>query len=53
MFSDEILEKIFSHPEAMKIPLGCQSTMVTVIEQILEEEQKNANEFQSGIESAD
>lgn len=48
MFTEEILEKIFSHPEAMKIPLGCQSTMVTVIEQVLEEAQKDANEFQSG-----
>lgn len=48
MFSDEILEKIFSHPEAVKIPLGCQSTMVSVIEQVLEEAKKDANEFQSG-----
>lgn len=53
MFSDEILEKIFSHPEAVKVPVGCQATMVSVIEEILEEAQKNANEFQSGEYTAE
>lgn len=48
MFSDEILEKIFSHPEAVKVPIGCQSTMVHVIEEVLGETQKNADKFQSG-----
>ena len=50
MFSDEILEKIFSHPEPSKIPIGCQSTMIHVIEEVLEETD-NANEFQQYINS--
>lgn len=37
MFSDEILEKIFSDPEAQTVPIGAQSTMVHVIEKVLEE----------------
>ena len=37
MFSDEILEKIFAHPEASKVPIGCQSTMIHVIEEVLED----------------
>lgn len=44
MFSDETLEKIFSDPEAQKVPIGYQSTMIHVIEKILEEE-KNVDEF--------
>lgn len=35
MFSDEILEKIFAHEEMQKIPIGCQSTVVHVFEEIL------------------
>ena len=50
MFSDEILEKIFAHPETSKIPIGCQSTMIHVIEEVLEET-KNVNEFQQYINS--
>jgi len=37
VFSDEILEKIFSREEVSKIPIGYQSTMIEVIEKILEE----------------
>lgn len=37
MFSDEIFEKIFSHEEMQKIPVGCQSTAVHVFEEILED----------------
>lgn len=37
MFSDEILEKVFSHKEMQKIPVGCQSTDVHVFEEILED----------------
>lgn len=37
MFTEEILERIFSDSEVQKIPIGCQATMVTVIERILEE----------------
>lgn len=44
MFSDEILEKIFTDPEAQKIPIGYQSTMIRVIEKVLEE--NNVMEFQ-------
>lgn len=35
MFKDEVLEKIFAHPEMQKIPIGCQSTAVKVFEEIL------------------
>lgn len=44
MFKDETLEKIFLDPEAQKVPIGYQSTMIHVIEKILEEE-KNVDEF--------
>lgn len=37
MFNDLILEKIFSHEEMQKIPIGCQSTAVHVFEEILED----------------
>lgn len=32
---DEILEKIFAHPEMTKIPIGTQATAVRVFEEIL------------------
>ena len=50
MFSDEILEKIFAHPETSKIPIGCQSTMIHVIEEVLEETE-NVSDFQQHINS--
>lgn len=37
MFSDEILEKIFANPESHKVPIGYQSTMIHVVENVLEE----------------
>ncbi len=37
MLKEEVLEKIFSHPEMQKIPIGCQSTAVRVFQEILEE----------------
>lgn len=37
MFNDLVLEKIFSHQEMQKIPVGCQSTAVHVFEEILED----------------
>ena len=37
MFNDSILEKIFSHRDMTKIPIGCQSTSVHVFEEILED----------------
>lgn len=41
MFTDGVLEKIFSNPETRKIPVGTQSIMIHVVEtelqKILEE----------------
>lgn len=37
MFSDDVLEKIFSHKEMTKIPIGCQSTAVHAFEEILDD----------------
>lgn len=37
MLKDEILERIFANKEMQKIPIGCQSTAVSVFEQVLEE----------------
>ena len=45
MFDDEILEKIFSDKETKNIPISYQSTMINVIERILEEKEKDANEL--------
>lgn len=36
MFSDSILEKIFSHEEMQKIPVGTQATAVRAFEEVLE-----------------
>lgn len=40
MFDDKILEKLFGHPEMQKIPVGCQSTAVSVFDDILDEIRK-------------
>lgn len=37
MLNDDFLEKIFSHPEMQKIPVGTQATAVHVFEEILED----------------
>lgn len=37
MFSDDILCKIFAHKEMQCISVGCQSTVVHVFEEILED----------------
>ena len=37
MLKDEILEKIFVNKEMQMIPIGCQSTSVSVFEDVLEE----------------
>jgi hypothetical protein len=37
MFSEDVLEKIFSNPETTKIPFEYQSVMIRVVEQALEE----------------
>ena len=40
MLKDEILEKIFSNKEMQIIPIGCQSTAVSVFEDVIEELRK-------------
>ena len=40
MLKDEILEKIFANKEMQMIPIGCQSTAVSVFEDVLEELRK-------------
>lgn len=37
MFSDDVLEKIFSDSEMKKIPIGTQSTAISVVERVFEE----------------
>lgn len=37
MFTDGVLEKIFSRPELRKIPIDYQSTMIHAIEEALED----------------
>lgn len=37
MFTDGVLEKIFSRPETRSIPVGTQSEMIHAIEEALEE----------------
>lgn len=56
MLNDAILEKIFSHPEMQKIPVGAQATAVHVFEEILEEAQEvkpdvRLSEFLSGADA--
>lgn len=46
MFKDEILEKIFSNKEMQKIPIGCQSTAVSVFNEVLEQI-KEENPYES------
>ena len=40
MLKDEILEQIFADKEMQMIPIGCQSTAVSVFEDVLEELRK-------------
>ena len=47
MFSDAILEKIFAMPDMQMLDLQTQSNIVHGMEKIMEEEEKNADEFQS------
>ena len=44
MFKDEILERIFAHKDMRYVPIGYQSTVVTVIGEILEQV-KGENEY--------
>ena len=43
MFKEEFLEKIFSDKEMMEIPIGCQSTAVSVFERGLYKTLKENN----------
>ena len=46
MFTDEILEKIYSQEEIQKIPISYVVTVVSIVENVLEEEEKkNVNKF--------
>ena len=54
MLKDEILEKIFSNKEMQMIPIGCQSTAVSVFEDVIEELRKeNPYATISGLLSTD
>ena len=58
MFSDEILEKIFTNPETVNVPIVYQSAMIHSIEKILEDvKEENPNvslsEFLSTNANAD
>lgn len=44
MFSDKVLEKIFARKELQSLPLQIQSSIIHAIENVLEEESKNADE---------
>ena len=44
MFNDTMLERIFAHKEMRYVPIGYQSTVVTVIGEILEQV-KGENEY--------
>ena len=37
MFSDEVLEKIFASKEIQRVPFDYQSTVIHVVERVLEE----------------
>ena len=37
MLNDDVLEKIFSNKEARKVPIGYQSTMVSIFGEVLEQ----------------
>ena len=37
MLSDEFLTRLFSNEEMQKIPIGCQSTAIHAVEEVLEQ----------------
>jgi hypothetical protein len=46
MFTDEILEKIYSQEEIQKITISYVVTVVSIVEKVLEKEEKNnVNKF--------
>lgn len=44
MFSDEVLEKIFTRKELQRLDLQTQSEVIHAIEDVLEEVEDNADE---------
>lgn len=40
MFTDDVLEKIFSHPEMRTIPVGAQSTAVHAFQEVMDDIRK-------------
>lgn len=40
MFSEELLEKIFTDPDVVKCPIGTQATIVRAVERILDDDKK-------------
>lgn len=54
MIKEEILERIFSDGEIQKIPIGAQSTAISVVERVLEQiKEENPYATLSDILSAD
>lgn len=54
MLRDDLLEKIFADKEMQTIPIGAQSTAISVVERILEEiKEENPYATLSDILSAD
>lgn len=47
MLSDKTLEKIFAREELQRLDMATQASVVKAIEEILEEENQNADELQS------
>lgn len=53
MLSDKTLEKIFARKELKRLDMATQASVVKAIEEILEEENQNADELQSVSATAD
>lgn len=51
MFSDEVLEKIFADKEIQRVPFDYQSTVIHVVERVLEEMGVNLDDAVSESES--
>lgn len=51
MFSDKVLEKIFADKEIQRVPFDYQSTVIHVVERVLEEMGVNLDDAVSESES--
>lgn len=51
MFSDSVLEKIFAEKEIQKVPFEYQSTVIHVVERVLEEMGVDVNDAVSESKS--